>query len=1785
MRHASRARRLSAMRGATNGGNSTSNPVGSAVLAPGSAGTSTSSSNSSSNTTNSNNNGVFTLMVHGPEFNSCEYVVINPECFPGVKPLDLVELKQPERAHPRLIVQVVSLAPVRGKLQVSLLKELAAQFGLEAFQPVAVSTVDARSATADYMELTFKDQYLSSADIWRVKVALFGKCVYVGKTVECLGIRSQVEGLLAGGAEAFSGVIGDATKIIVRSRSSRLFWLVQMSAEMWEFAPDGELYYEKLINKLLREIIARWTAYSVSHSVTIIAFSRSFYDVDQFPAGFDPRKSPFSTPCRQRYYDVSAADGVPSAVKRYAPTIHVDPHTGRYYEDFYKVVVLSYTGPDWGQLRAALKKEFATYHKTHRWRGPDEYIPAEYELCTGEDSIQTVIPGDICSRLGALAADDTEKPEDNDEEEEAGGRAEDGRNGTREGFVKWTRLPYGVPSRAVDGNILEAINVTLNILDKHHMDRDLNRTGQSIVVITAGCSIFNVHEQLAEVTQQRMMDNGVGMDMISLAAPPLHVVPLFIYRAPRSPAPDGDADEQSARFGRPRKLSFSGVDHDGESSDVGLPSVKGSAPSDPTDSPTNREECRYQVPHWVNITFLDFDCKCSCGGKQQSQQSLHTAWTTPGKQEGGYPSRLFSHRAHSCQCQFRMSKQFVPLPPFRMFDASAPNEKVSPLPVALRNIIPGYPRRADAAKKKKSLVQSLEEELKSMETTAHSQHQALPLAASLKGPELDHHDETSICDSVSVFPPDEWQISRSPDYALPISPKIKRATTNLSLSLITREALLEYDAEVFTPCVGSYSSLPMDLRGIGAAPSPGSPCLPSLEEAPDDITSATFDGDMSNLLKADQRRALTRSTKWAGSGVYGNRQSLKAENGGPSDFHLATIGSILSPRDDKRLSASSSTPLLPQRSSSGTVEPPRPTESNTERGRYATASPVVISRQRPSANSTASDPAQQHSNAGMSPSSPSSPTNIPPQALLGKSFDSSQRMRSRLRSERKQASTATAGRSTKERHFPPSRSESYHLALSPAPSASSSHRSDQNSFRPLGRAVTMTRVTGSSTGLAPTSTTRGLAPSTRTSQQLRMISPSKFTYTGMRRGQSEIFLASTPSTAAATLGGFSHSRGMTPGNNGTNGASDASGNESKKPSVNPFRYSAEALDASSQRLSIDRRRWSHLFPILYHFQEQKPSDDLLDSSTSGKKLLYIGPNWMSLVTPAILPLTTDYFPSPKELRDSYTESFYTLTLPSTSRFDSVPKYNNHDELLIEMICQRLACDFQLMTSSESGNDADAGSRARQAVSANSTAGFGGGGRYSTRRLDQAPDSHTVVYHLSTGHRIHQLIYDPERQTIEVKQYFQRSAAPRELSTTPAPSSPPQHKSVPYRYSIWVGTTRSFHPLQQEFHQFPPHDENWNSTDHLLCGYHGHMSDRSKCRRIRFAVMPPVFPDDQGSESKAIAAAHAAKFARFLDYLQSRVAPNDDGSLEMIAVVVELDVSCVRHRPAVVLPKGYNSRCYKVCCRTSSASVSPLSSSSASPAVTAPGVSVPPHPPSSSGSKARSEDTRTEWVMLNLEDTMDITRTYHLDVRWLACSGIVADEFVGAVKRKAKQAGLELRRIPEYSSVAFLQIHPLIAPVLLPLSPSKEKVVGESMSVGKRKSRVVRMVEALGFVLDDERIADGNGIGYGLGIEREEAAAVAATPTNPAANASSTTTAAVAPAPRFPRRSASLTTRMLLTKFRTRGYQQFMHRQLPVFVRVTHAGLVWVPSYEYEEKHDSARMAELFRMLSEQLEAL
>ena len=105
----------------------------------------------------------------------------------------------------------------------------------------------------------------------------------------------------------------------------------------------------------------------------------------------------------------------------------------------------------------------------------------------------------------------------------------------------------------------------------------------------------------------------------------------------------------------------------------------------------------------------------------------------------------------------------------------------------------------------------------------------------------------------------------------------------------------------------------------------------------------------------------------------------------------------------------------------------------------------------------------------------------------------------------------------------------------------------------------------------------------------------------------------------------------------------------RKKVFNPFRQADE--DKVLAKRSHNRRRWSHVFP---------------QGEIEFKR--HAGPNWKSLTSPAILPLSVDYFPSQQEIDQYFQFNIYNVTL---SDFEHTP-YSTHADVLHEMVRQRIS---------------------------------------------------------------------------------------------------------------------------------------------------------------------------------------------------------------------------------------------------------------------------------------------------------------------------------------------------------------------------------------------------------------------------------------------------------------------------------------------------------------------------------
>lgn len=116
-------------------------------------------------------------------------------------------------------------------------------------------------------------------------------------------------------------------------------------------------------------------------------------------------------------------------------------YKGRYYEDFYRVAIQNERNDDWSSILVQLRKLFTSYQN----------IVLHYHERSGNS------------------------------------------------------IPPATNSTAAQGNFLEVLNVSLNVFEKHYLDRSFDRTGQLSVVITPGVGVFEVDRELTNITKQRVI--------------------------------------------------------------------------------------------------------------------------------------------------------------------------------------------------------------------------------------------------------------------------------------------------------------------------------------------------------------------------------------------------------------------------------------------------------------------------------------------------------------------------------------------------------------------------------------------------------------------------------------------------------------------------------------------------------------------------------------------------------------------------------------------------------------------------------------------------------------------------------------------------------------------------------------------------------------------------------------------------------------------------------------------------------------------------------------------------------------------------------------------------------------------------------------------------------------------------------------------------------------------------------------------------------------------------------
>lgn len=304
------------------------------------------------------------------------------------------------------------------------------------------------------------------------------------------------------------------------------------------------------------------------------------------------------------------------------------------------------------------------------------------------------------------------------------------------------------------------------------------------------------------------------------------------------------------------------------------------------------------------------------------------------------------------------------------------------------------------------------------------------------------------------------------------------------------------------------------------------------------------------------------------------------------------------------------------------------------------------------------------------------------------------------------------------------------------------------------------------------------------------------------------------------------------------------------------------------------RRWQHALPKV------QPSE---------------GPivHWRSLVTPACLPLTTDYVPSSEELTGCYSHYMYTVSASEDANLyqagdKSLSEHEKTENLLVELLSQRLAQGFQIIfidsgvsgitkinpkqssetaTSTINGYNStttkdilrdsifnikgtsptSATNSANSTVAATTTGGGGTGGVRTSNFTNAAlataganglagtgfgnTSDESVAGKMKRKHGIWWLSMGHQIHQLTFDSSGQNVEVRRYVRKISFDVG-----KISYHCAIWPKNMDSFRPKSAVF-SYPSVLYAWNYLDHLVAGYQEELTDNLRFWRARFIVIP------------------------------------------------------------------------------------------------------------------------------------------------------------------------------------------------------------------------------------------------------------------------------------------------------------------------------------------------------------
>ncbi|KAL7564154.1 hypothetical protein ACA910_021129 [Epithemia clementina (nom. ined.)] len=1405
------------------------------------------------------------------------------------------------------------------RTHISILRQVADLYHLSTYDTVTVHKLSGEEAekalqavSVDFLLVTIKDQFLSRGELHFFQSSLAGSWIYEGQRLHepSRGIHANAREMRHGGVKVSSGIVTESTKVVYRSRSSRIFWLVQMSAEMWDYASPFqasqkesycEVYFDRFIS-FVYDLFEKWKHAEVTHSLTVVFFSRTF---------------------------LTAA---PSSHGNHGPNVQRDIY-GRKYEDHCRVVVENETRTDWDALIVRMKQAFFSYPNEVGWN--------------------------LSSGVGARR-----------------------------------------PSTAGQGNLLEALNVTLNLLQYHFLDRDLHRTGNSIVVVSAGNGVFEVDKKLALITYQRMMDNGIGSDMLSLGLPPLHVAPFFLYF-------------------------------------------------------NEFQEVESEIPHWIHLSFISYESNESLVALNDADKERAIANTPAESKQGAGIEKSegdSNHRDNNededtpgiVEVEAEVNSQTFSLVRRKTVASSGKANRERHLEDRdIRDILEACRPRATGIlpPSLKSLLEMYKAG-KTQERTAATQSEQDSGDLNIKEWDGIDLDEVNNRKALLFALDRREQIKPQSSSSPPPMVEVERADSSTQSSSFTNhipQLLLgtSYERHFLARDHASVIGRTRMQRAISIGSWCGSASDTPYENEEDDLTFLRLmsqnmqQHDRNKMISIVKSPMVVAKQQNAGVDIYDSIHSVPQSQAttfrreqasiGPSALGPVTIHHA-APPGGSQIATGGIGAALSHYSGNSMRE-----SSDTERTGFLSRS-FERTRSIPRTSSVGQVPSPLLKRSDVAPRSLSPlvlPPTIPPFAFHGEAtyvpnlgpysnerrFIRAQDLPFGRRDD--QLNAAPGSLSTPEMVIHLDRGAGSHRSepersskFSASPSAElktvsatnhdgSSHyqnasdnisrrkankspnpRSTHSPSSDLRRDRTNWQQSGSvGESLSAGNLRRRASPSPNARR--RYASPSSETRVirtrqqsgsadnqlrpAMRRRASPSPVTRSRPRSGSTgqqVGARKRSSSLNPTKvtdlSGGSGTRHTTTTRRRKP-INPFRQQDE--DEVLAQKSHNSRRWSHVFP---------------QGEIEFKRMS--GPNWKSLAAPATLPLSIDYFPPQRERELNFTFSIYNVTLSEFERNN----FSSNKELLLEMVRQRITQDYQIVPS-YLVDDRDEASRSL----------------VSKDGKDASNDD--IRMYLSIGHRLQILHYDPTSDTVEVKTYLAKNAQGNQVGT------------FKYFYQIYCKETNSYVRMVQDFKQFTA-PYNWNKVDRIICGDEDReMREGMRFKRLMFAILPDRFSDVESENG------YVEKFKKLLEYFEKLRAKEEAKNPLNVKVVSSQN-------------------------KQTDEEMRGLAEFLSTPGIAGNSM-VRFYVPFRKGGREQFE-----YLEVAIDSTFNTSWSYRIIFNWLVANAGKVDTQVQLLQRRCNQFGLNLVASSEVSVSKMLFLNPFRAPAIFTIrEPESVAILDEKLA--------------------------------------------------------------------------------------------------------------------------------------------